>query len=431
MITPFFKLRQDDLFLIVEIRAPNANIKDTEIEFFDRTFYFSSVPYFLRLALPGDVEGGTTDAKTDYNVETGTFTIQMPKRNKGEQFPRLDMLSELLKPQRPSGQKAVEELDESGEHDDEVPEDEVQVKQELPVDEKTENKDDEQIREYGYGFAWLRHGILSKFGTELEELFDLHDADSVKIDERLLKIQKIDEQNFDSEYYLAELFDESDELTEIKKLEMNASDFELNDEDRLQMKDLRIVKLPQFTTDEQRQISYSLADLLFAYLFDLRINQWETNALTEVMIGKLAPSLSGCVRYSSAKEAICTAIRRSLCYSLYRQFDLGLQVANDLSVLLSKGRSKILHCLLTIRKSFNNSGQEFVYLYNQLYLDNYCIWIQSVDDSILDQLISDVKEASKDLKRSDIAGLDLDYLESEARMLKLKVDTGEYDSDDG
>lgn len=71
MITPFFKLYQDDSFLIVEIRAPNANIRDTEIEFFDRSFYFSSVPYFLRLALTGDVEGGTADAKTDYNVDTG------------------------------------------------------------------------------------------------------------------------------------------------------------------------------------------------------------------------------------------------------------------------------------------------------------------------------------------------------------------------
>jgi hypothetical protein len=70
MITPFFKLRQNDQVLIVEIRAPNANIKDTEVEFFDRSFYFSSTPYFLRLSLTGDVQqnDGTT---TKYDADTG------------------------------------------------------------------------------------------------------------------------------------------------------------------------------------------------------------------------------------------------------------------------------------------------------------------------------------------------------------------------
>lgn len=73
MITPFFKLRQDDQTLTVEIRAPNANIRDTEIEFFDRTFYFSSAPYFLRLCLTGDVkeQDERKSATTKYDADTG------------------------------------------------------------------------------------------------------------------------------------------------------------------------------------------------------------------------------------------------------------------------------------------------------------------------------------------------------------------------
>jgi protein SHQ1 len=103
------------------------------------------------------------------------------------------------------------------------------------------------------------------------------------------------------------------------------------------MKDLRIVKLPKFPHSTQKQISYSLVDLLFSYLFDLRINDLEHNSVSDVMIGKLAPSLSGLVRYESAKQSLCTAIRRSLCYSLYRQFDLANLVAKDLEMLLGKG----------------------------------------------------------------------------------------------
>lgn len=134
------------------------------------------------------------------------------------------------------------------------------------------------------------------------------------------------------------MFEEPPQLTEVKKLEMDVSCFVLNDEDRLRLKDLRVVKLPSFSVDVQQRISYSLVDLLFAFLFDLRINEWETNSLTGLMIGKLAPSLSGMVQYSSAKEALCVAVRRSLCYSLYRQFELGKLVAEDTKKLIGEGR---------------------------------------------------------------------------------------------
>lgn len=136
MITPFFKLRQDDNNLTVEIRAPNANIRDTEIEFFDRSFYFSSTPYFLRLNLTGDVQQQAEATSTKYDADSGkksrtgfnkfflmfsgTFTIDMPKKTKGELFPRLDMLNELLKPQRQTAQKLIEEIvDENGDADEE------------------------------------------------------------------------------------------------------------------------------------------------------------------------------------------------------------------------------------------------------------------------------------------------------------------------
>jgi hypothetical protein len=65
-----------------------------------------------------------------------------------------------------------------------------------------------------------------------------------------------------------------------------------------------------------------------------------------------------------------------------------------------------------------------------LFLDDYCIWIQSVDDQVLQDLSDEVEHAVKGLKLSDIDGLDLDYLESEAKLLMLSVKDGTYDSDD-
>ena len=83
-----------------------------------------------------------------------------------------------------------------------------------------------------------------------------------------------------------------------------------------------------------------------------------------------------------------------------------------------------------MRRRFNNSAVDFAYLYNQLFLDDYCRWIQSVDDTVLDELRDETAAAAEALKRSSIAALDLDFIESEARMLMLSVDAGDYDSDD-
>lgn len=49
MITPVFSIEQDDDFIIVTIRAPYAKISETEIEYVEKSFFFSSPPYYLRL----------------------------------------------------------------------------------------------------------------------------------------------------------------------------------------------------------------------------------------------------------------------------------------------------------------------------------------------------------------------------------------------
>lgn len=55
MICPKFFVRQDNYIIVITIEAPNADIKDTEVIYFDKTFLFVSNPYFLRLLLPKEV----------------------------------------------------------------------------------------------------------------------------------------------------------------------------------------------------------------------------------------------------------------------------------------------------------------------------------------------------------------------------------------
>ncbi|CAD5225868.1 unnamed protein product [Bursaphelenchus xylophilus] len=419
MITPFFKLEQTEEHVVVTIKAPNANIRDAEIDFCEKTFIFSAAPYFLRLYLPGFV-GIPENSSSDYEADSGTFVIKVPKQNKGEEFKDLEMLSELLKPQRPSGQSNVEELEEEIEG--------VLADQKLQKEEESPNL--EEIKKFGYGFGWYKMGIMKKFGEELEDLFAIRNPDEVEITKRYDIMVKNDEKSFDSEHYLADLFDVPDELTQIIKSSLPSNIFTFNDDDRLILKDLKVIKLKRFTAEENKQIMYSLLDILFSYLLDLRINDWEPNVQSDVMVAKISPSISNFVRFSTLKDSITSAIRRTLCYCLYRNFDLCKKELEDLDVILEKGRSCLLHCLLALRKRFYNSSHDFIYLFNQLFIDDYCIWIQIVDEKVLEQVREELKEIRKSLQKSDISELDLDYIETEAKMIMMKVENGEYDSDD-
>ena len=51
MLTPNFKVDQDDRFIHVEIDAPNSRVEKTQFEFLENLIIFSSLPYYLRYVL--------------------------------------------------------------------------------------------------------------------------------------------------------------------------------------------------------------------------------------------------------------------------------------------------------------------------------------------------------------------------------------------
>lgn len=63
--------------------------------------------------------------------------------------------------------------------------------------------------------------------------------------------------------------------------------------------------------------------------------------------------------------------------------------------LVSKfsGQKKVLQCLLEIRNFFSQSEPR--YLLNQLYITDYCIWIQKVKDNKLISLADSLKKVRR------------------------------------
>ncbi|VDK56002.1 unnamed protein product [Anisakis simplex] len=455
MLTPVFVIKQDDQFLFIDIRAPYANVKDTEIEYDGNVFMFSSKPYFLRLHLSGAIVQ-TDDGSADYDVDRGCFMVKVPKKTKGEHFENLDMITELLRPQKKlTAEKPVEEIANDGGDEYYVDQSEGRAEEE-PLDEICQM--------YGYGFAWSRHGVLGRLAVDIDNLIDLEDCEESKIDERYAACCAHDQISFQPDHYMyADTMEENEQLEACMQFEFPENCFDVTFQDREHLKELPKRQLPKLSEERNKQLALSLLDILFAYLYDLRTNDGEHNCESGWTIAKLSASLSYLVRWPTARQALIASVRRSLCYPLYRHWDLGMQILCDLKSLLRKGafsfelllilnrfdpvcefhsfqdtyinylllsdRSAILHCLIDIRTVFSTSG-DFRYLFNDLFMTDYCIWIQAVDDELIKWLEMEIREI--DLKKADVE-LELEEIELEANVMALSISEDQQkqlDSDD-
>jgi len=101
-LQPKFSITQTDSSLTLKVRVPFVKVSDLEYRIIDeRHLYFSCKPYLLRLQLPGrvhDEEHVDTTAKYDWNIDHGTIFLHLVKKQPGEAFEDLDMLSKLMAP---------------------------------------------------------------------------------------------------------------------------------------------------------------------------------------------------------------------------------------------------------------------------------------------------------------------------------------------
>ena len=121
---------------------------------------------------------------------------------------------------------------------------------------------------------------------------------------------------------------------------------------------------------------------------------------------KLAPTFSCLVRYESALEAFTSAIRRSLCYGLYRNFDFALSCAQEVSrVIEEDGIPGVLHILLQIRKSLAVETH-YRYLLNNLFMDDYCRFLKDLLEAKEEEEIP--KKESNKWTKKDFSWLPLE-----------------------
>ncbi|CAI5448703.1 unnamed protein product [Caenorhabditis angaria] len=422
MITPIFWITQDGEKLTIRIRAPHANLKELDYDHSQQMFIFSCQPYFLRLNFKQMVDeyGSGRGQQIQYDTDKCEFLIYVQKMHKNEHFEDLDMISELLRaPETPKhARDLVEEIGEYLEEEDQGDGEEYLEKQDN-IRDLTEEIEKSQEKGNGYGFGWTKYGIIERLRDEIGRVVDLEYPEDLGIGERARECGQLDEEAFDAGRYLVDTIQPEDVLNQIITSDFRGK-LEITDEDREKLKEIR--KIIDFSKLDNISIANSLIDIIYAYLYDARVNEWDDEPSCESgwTCSKLSPSLAYFVKWNNVEEAVKGVIRRALTYPLYRSWQLSQKVVDDLKIVFRSGKSAILHVLCEIHRCFIASG-EFKYLLNDLFITDYIVWIQSEK---INKVLEDLKEELESLEVKKFE--DLELLEIEAKLQMTQV----LDSDD-
>ncbi|KAH9407097.1 Hsp90 cochaperone shq1 [Tyrophagus putrescentiae] len=379
MITPLFRLTQDEQYLYVTLVAPNMRLAAAELYYEGEQFVFHASPYYLRLELPGRVKANkeeileteTKKPTIHYDAEKGELVVPVEKAVPGEHFTGLEAIGRLLSgPKSRLSRRLVEVLEENGDPKTPLIEDLVEgaEEEEEDFDWNIEQKLPEEENK-PYGFANRYSGVLERLGAELAaELVDLKEPGRKSRAERRAERIAAEEADFDEDHYVADLYD--------------------NDEDEDGGENCELL-LPNFDQATTKVLLLGLADLLFAYAYDARTTDWEHCSESAWTIRKLSPTLSwfeywatveGEGKVESRKTVLASLVRRSLIYPLYRSWRLAMKVAQDVVTILGAGQAAVLKCLIDMHRLLNSSGGEgeHLYLLNDLYIADYCAWVQQL-----------------------------------------------------
>ncbi|XP_073448131.1 protein SHQ1 homolog [Aquarana catesbeiana] len=424
MITPAFDISQDADFLTITIKVPYARVSEFDIYIEEDDFKFYAKPYFLRLTLPGRiVEDGRQ--KAVYNADDGIFTVRVPKETPGQHFEGLNLLTSLL---APKGVRTAKPLVEEIGATSEIPEDDDedfdwQIEQ-TPYEE---SPPDELNPQFSYGFGNLRVGVFRRLQEELNDVIDLRNPDVTPAAERTRRRLEAEKAKFDPDHYLADLF-EDDAIKQLLKyktwweeIQHRTANVSPESEDKgvtfteKEKEQLRKFTNKSYLLDKRaEQLAYlGLIDVLLAYCYETRVTEGERNVESVWNIRKLSGSLCWFENYKSVQEVLVSFGRRVLCYPLYRNFRLVTKAIQDLISLIRLGKAAVLKCLLDIHSIFQENDP--AYILNDLYITDYCIWIQKVKSKKLAGLADLLQAAS--LSKADL-GFELEELEEAASLVQ-------------
>ena len=96
MITPLFRVDQDENFIYLKIQIKYVKISDVDFYIENNNFKFYLKPYFLNLSFSDNLKSESEYNSSKYEVDKGLLECKIEKETAGTEFTNLDLLSTLL-----------------------------------------------------------------------------------------------------------------------------------------------------------------------------------------------------------------------------------------------------------------------------------------------------------------------------------------------
>lgn len=482
LLTPKFSIEQTDTQILVTIIVPHIRVGSAEIIVDNCEFSFYCKPYLLKLTFPKQLvdEEDSYSAEYDPNKNNGTLVVKLSKKNAGEEFPDLDLLSKLLQ---------VRKIDNLANSMNEIGEIEV-LHSENFVDNETDPSDTMETsttneslsllkltKTYPYGFNNQYTSVLSNLRDFMVDMIEIVSPESYKPFQRRQQRILKENQDFDAYRYLGDLYGSAEDIyyqssmsfqpfwclqyEEYGKLKKPAkksstSDEPVEEDNRTLLSFDKIggfsetenqtlinsIKFKEylFTPESEigRNMLLNIVDILFAYCYDIRLTDGDCNVESAANIVKLSNTLAWLESYDSNKQqdtllhVIQGSMRRLICYGYLRVWKLGRKVLSDVTKILLLGKRTILKIFLQLYGLFEHTDTH--YLLNKLYIHDCCNFIQQVSDRIFYTLgmeynIAKTVFEKQENRSKDSMGWYLNEIETWVEEVQLKQEEEDDDEE--
>ena len=428
MITPKFECTQTNDFVIVTILIPHVKMTEMEYSIDNNSeddeayihtksvFRFYVKPYFLRLHFAQLLNEDGTQDFSKYDAENEKLFVHLPKKNPGEFFENLNMITWLLGSRTQNAPTVVDlnhgsesdqsskkkvapliEVVESTTNDEDDEENgmvdeqakELDWKQQLPEEQVNIEAMAQElgIAKVYYGFNKQFSGTFATFSQEyINEIIDVPENPELLPPDERRKLRLLEEMEvFDPEHYLVDYINKDRDIKFVFDFTpqwcLPTSAFAWSEKEQQMLAEL---PKKEFLINNEILLYYGLVDLLCSYAYNHRTFVGESNVESPWTICKMSSQLSWLEDLTNLKESLEFFISRTCVYALYRNFDLAIQCIRDVAQLLSKGKEFVLRALLDLKDILAHTHDK--YLLNKLYVDNYCIWIQGTSNETLQKL---------------------------------------------
>lgn len=443
VLTPQFTVSQTDELVVVKIVVPFIRVSAAEIISEGCNFSFYCKPYILKLTFPELLQDGEDAHRAIYDPDdnNGTLTIEMKKQTVGMYFPDLDLITKLIKTRK------VTEMTPDV-HDIELLHNENFVEGE---EEESNTVNDNLLNwtnRNSYGFNGQYRHVFNNLREMMFGVLEVNEPDKYSAKQRYQQRIAQEYTDFDAARYLGDLLDgEQDplysQMMEYKpfwiiawenfQLESQSSEKQLSPEAvrastpsfvfeefeneilRNKLKNKEYLLSPG--SNDEMELLVNMIDILFALCYDFRMTEGESNNESPANVVRLSRQLSWLDSYLPAEEfmgsepfdgkaieklclqLITLCMRRVLVYPYLRLWKLGRKILADVARILLLGKRYILKCFLRLFHILERTDSH--YLLNKIFVQDYCVWLQSVSDSTVKQLAKAFNNAKNVFEQSE------------------------------